>query len=260
MIGSHDERIPVTVGYQRDGDVVVITIRRPERKNAIDGATARALGDCWRRFEEDDDALVGVLTGEGGTFCAGADLVAFDLEDHPDGFLGFTRLHISKPTIAAVEGHAVAGGLELALWCDLRVAAESAVFGCFERRFGVPLVDGGTQRLPRMVGMGRAMEMMLTGRPVAADEALRIGLVNRVVPSGRSLDAALRLAADIARFPQATVRSDRAAALEGWGRPIDDALEIERRHGLEVMDTAVDGARRFAGGQGRHGEGVEPRC
>lgn len=250
----------MTVEYRLDGDVAVITIRRPERKNAIDLATARALGEAWRRFDRDEAALVGVFTGEGGTFCAGADLVAFDLEDHPNGFLGCTRFDVSKPTIAAVEGHAVAGGLELALWCDLRVAARSAVFGCFERRFGVPLVDGGTQRLPRLVGMGRAMEMILTGRPVGGEEALRVGLANRVVPDGQALRTAIGLARDIARFPQPTVRSDRAAVLEGWGSPMAEALEIERRHGLTVMETALAGARRFADGDGRHGEGVEPRC
>lgn len=250
----------MTVEYRLEGEVAVITIDRPERRNAIDRATAVALGEAWRRFDADDEASVGVLTGAGGTFCAGADLKAFDLVDHPDGFLGFTRFDVGKPTMAAVEGHAVAGGLELALWCDLRVAGRSAVFGCFERRFGVPLVDGGTQRLARLIGMGRAMEMVLTGRPVGAEEALRFGLANRVVPDGRALTTALGLAADIAGFPQSTVRSDRAAMLEGWGRPIDEALEIERRHGLTVMDTAVTGAGRFERGEGRHGAGVEPRC
>jgi len=250
----------MTVDYRVEANVAVITINRPERRNAIDRATAVALGEAWRRFEADDDAAVGVLTGAGGTFCAGADLEAFDLVDDPAGFLGFTRLDVGKPTIAAVEGHAVAGGLEVALWCDLRVCGRSAVFGCFERRFGVPLVDGGTQRLPRLIGMGRAMEMVLTGRPVGAEEALRFGLANRVVPDGRSLTTSLGLAADIAGFPQATVRSDRAAMLKGSGRPMAEALQIERVHGLTVMGTAVEGARRFADGEGRHGAGVEPRC
>ena len=238
----------------------MITINRPARRNAIDRATAVALGDAWHRFEDDDAALVGILTGAGDTFCAGADLVAFDLEDTPDGFMGMTRFEVSKPTIAAVEGYAVAGGLELALWCDLRIAGQSAVFGCFERRFGVPLVDGGTQRLPRIIGMGRALEMMHTGRPVGSDEALRFGLANRVVPAGRALSTASGIASDIASFPQPTVRSDRAATLQGWGHPMDEALEIERMHGLEVMKTAAEGASRFERGEGRHGAGVEPRC
>ncbi len=250
----------MAIDYRLDGNVAVITIDRPERRNAVDRATAEALGAAWRRFDADDEALVGVLTGAGGSFCAGADLKTFDLVDDPDGFLGFTRLDVGKPTIAAVEGHAVAGGLELALWCDLRVAGQSAVFGCFERRFGVPLVDGGTQRLPRLIGMGRAMEMVLTGRPVGAEEALRFGLANRVVPDGRALATAIGIAADIAAFPQPTVRSDRAAMVEGWGHPLGEALAIERRHGLAVMEVAAEGARRFAGGEGRHGAGVEPRC
>jgi enoyl-CoA hydratase len=191
-------------------------------------------------------------------FCAGADLVDFDLVDRPEGHMGFTHLRVGKPTIAAVEGYAVAGGLELALWCDLRVAAEDAVFGCFERRFGVPLVDGGTQRLPRLVGSGRALDMILTGRAVPADEARHIGLVDRMVPNGRARAAAVELAASIARFPQATVRSDRMAVLEGEGRPIEEGLQIEKRWGLGVMDTAIEGAARFAGGAGRHGAGTEP--
>ena len=250
----------MSVEYVRDGDVVVITIDRPERKNAIDRATAIALGEAWRRFDADDDALVGILTGAGDTFCAGADLVSFDLVDTPDGFLGLTRFEVGKPTIAAVEGYAVAGGLELALWCDMRIVGQAAVFGCFERRFGVSLVDGGTQRLPRTVGMGRALEMMHTGRPVGADEALRFGLANRVVPSGRALTTAIGVARDISSFPQATLRADRSAALEGWGLPMDEALEIERQRGLAVFATAVEGAGRFASGEGRHGSGVEPRC
>lgn len=250
----------MSVEYERDGAIVTITINRPERKNAIDRATAVALGEAWRRFDADDEALVGIMTGAGDTFCAGADLKAFDLVDTPDGFLGFTRFEVGKPTMAAVEGYAVAGGLEVALWCDMRIAGQSAVFGCFERRFGVPLVDGGTQRLPRVVGMGRALEMMHTGRPVGADEALRFGLANRVVPAGRALATARGIALDIAAFPQATLRTDRAAALEGWGRPTDEALDIERQHGLTVMETAVEGAGRFERGEGRHGAGVEPRC
>jgi len=197
-----------------------------------------------------------VLTGAGGTFSAGADLQAFDLEDRPEGFLGFTRLTLTKPAIAAVEGHCVAGGLEMALWCDLRVAGGGAVFGCFERRWGVPLVDGGTQRLPRIVGLGRALDLILTGRPVDAAEASRIGLVDRLVPAGAALDEAIVLAEQIASFPQATLRSDRAAVLGGLGLPLADGLALERSLGIEVLDVARDGARRFAAGEGRHGAGV----
>lgn len=246
------------VTYEREGPVAVVTIDRPERKNAIDLATARALGSAWRRFDSDEAAAVGVLYGAGGVFSAGADLKAFDLEDHPDGFLGFTRMSISKPTIAAIEGHCVAGGLEMALWCDLRIASETAVFGCFERRFGVPLVDGGTQRLPRIVGLGRALDMILTGRPLDAPEAHAIGLVTEVVPAGEALHAALDLGRRIAAFPQETVRSDRMAALEGVGVSLDEGLEIERRHGVGVLEVAARGAERFAGGEGRAGRFAEP--
>lgn len=246
----------MSVTYEREGPVAVVTIDRPGRKNAIDLATAEALGAAWRRFDA-DDAAVGVLHGAGGVFSAGADLKAFDLEDRPDGFLGFTRMTVSKPTIAAVEGYCVAGGLEMALWCDLRVASAEAVFGCFERRFGVPLVDGGTQRLPQVVGLGRALDMILTGRPVNAPEAQAIGLVNQVVPAGTALDAAVDLGRRIASFPQETVRSDRRAVLDGLGAPLAEGLEIERRHGVEVLDVAARGAARFAGGAGRRGEFTE---
>lgn len=248
----------MAVRYDLRGSVAVIAIDRPERRNAINRATAVALRDAWRRFENDTEALVGVLTGEHGTFCAGADLKDFDLTDDPAGFLGFTRLRVSKPTIAAVSGHAVAGGLEIALWCDLRVASEDAVFGCYERRFGVPLVDGATQRLPEIVGLGRALDMILTGRPVGAHEALAMGLANRVVPPGQALDAAIELAREIARFPQETVRSDRAAVYDGLD--FERRLATERQHGLGVMEVARQGAAAFAEGSGRHGEGVEPAC
>ncbi len=243
----------MAVHYEVTDGVAVVTIERPERRNAVDRATADALGAAWRRFATDGDAHVGVLTGAGGHFSAGADLVAFDLAPGPAGFLGFTRLAVGKPTIAAVAGYCVAGGLEMALWCDLRVAGESAVFGCFERRFGVPLVDGGTQRLPRLVGLSRSLDLILTGRPVGAVEALRIGLADRVVADGEELAAARSLAADIAAFPQATVRSDRAAVLAGLGRDLPDGLAIEATLGSTVMETARRGAARFAAGAGRHG-------
>ncbi len=246
----------MTVRYEQDGQVVVVTIDRPGRRNAIDRATAGALGDAWRRFAAEQSAAVGVLTGAGGTFCAGADLKAFDLVDGPGGFLGMSRLAVGKPTIAAVAGHAVAGGLELALWCDLRVAGEDAVFGCFERRWGVPLVDGGTQRLPQVVGLGRALDMILPGRPVDAAEALAMGLANRVVPAGTELAAAVDLARQIASFPQATVRSDRAAVYAGLGRTPAQGLAEERRLGTAVLDVAAAGAARFAAGEGRGGVGV----
>ncbi len=243
----------ISVTYRHRGPVAVITIDRPQRRNAIDLATAEALLAAWRRFDTDDDAAVGVLTGAGGTFSAGADLKAFDLVDRPEGFLGFTRTTVAKPTIAAIEGSCVAGGLEMALWCDLRIAGRGATFGCFERRWGVPLVDGGTQRLPRIVGLGRALDMILTGRPVDADEAHTIGLVTRVVDAGDALEEAIALGERLAGFPQATVRSDRRAVLEGIGRQLDEGLAVERRLGLEVLDVAAEGAARFAGGEGRHG-------
>ena len=246
----------MSVHYELRDRVAVITIDRPERRNAIDRATALALAEAWIRFEEDAEADVGVLTGGDGTFCAGADLKVFDLEDDDGGFLGFTRTRVSKPTIAAIEGHCIAGGLEIALWCDLRVAAQDAVFGCYERRFGVPLVDGGTQRLPRIVGLGRAMDMILTGRPVDANEAHDIGLANRITPTGEALPTAVDLGRRIASFPQPTVRSDRAAVLDGIGVYFVDGLEIERTHGRGVLDVAARGAAEFARGLGRHGGGV----
>lgn len=241
------------VRYEVDRGVAVITIDRPRRRNAVDRATAEALGDAWRRFEADEDAGVAVLHGVGGQFCAGADLVAFDLVDRPEGFLGFTRMTVTKPTIAAIAGACVAGGLEMALWCDLRVAGEDAYFGCLERRFGVPLVDGGTQRLPRIVGLGRALDLILTGRRIDAAEAHRIGLVDRLVPAGREREAAVELAQALLAHPAETLRSDRLAVYEGLGRPLDEGLEVERRRGLEVLEVARRGAARFRAGEGRGG-------
>lgn len=245
------------VRYERQGPAAVLTIDRPDRRNAVDAATAAALRRGLESFEADEGACVLVLTGAGEAFCAGADLQAMDLDvDHPSGPMGFSRLTPSKPTIAAIDGWCLAGGLELALWCDLRVATPRSVFGCFERRWGVPLVDGGTQRLPRVVGMGRAMEMILTGRPVEAGEAARIGLVNELTEPGRHLEQALALAERIASFPQETVLSDRRAALDGAGLPLAEGLELERRVGREVLEVAARGAARFAGGEGRGGRGV----
>ena len=244
------------ITYERSGEVAVVTVDRPERKNAIDREAAEQLGEAWDRFEADDGALVGVLHGANGTFSAGADLQAMDLADGPEGWLGFTRREVSKPTIAAIEGHCVAGGLEMALWCDLRVAAASATFGCFERRFGVPLVDGGTQRLPRVVGLGRALELILTGRAVDAEEAHDWGLVNRLVDDGEALAGAVEMAEVIAEFPQETVRTDRAAVYDGLGASLEQGLAAEAWHGSRALDTALEGADRFSAGEGRGGEGV----
>ena len=246
----------MSVTYQLQDRVAIITVDRPGRRNAIDLATARALGSAWRRFDADDDAFVGILFGAGGHFSAGADLKSFDLEDDDDGPLGFTRTSVSKPTIAAVEGYCVAGGLEMALWCDLRVASTTAVFGCFERRFGVPLVDGGTQRLPRLIGHGLAMELILTGRAVDAAEAHAIGLVNMVTETDRALDEAIAWANRIADHPQPTLRSDRMALLEGSVLPLDEGLRIEREYGRGVMHVARAGADHFSTGEGRSGAAV----
>ncbi len=244
--------------YERIGAAALLTIDRPERRNAIDAAAAEAFREGLTEFEADDGARVLVLTGAGGqAFCAGADLKAMDLNvDHPDGPMGPTRLTPAKPAIAAVDGWCLAGGVELALWCDLRIATPGATFGLFERRWGVPLVDGGTQRLPRVVGMGRALELILTGRPVEAEEALRIGLVNEVVAPGKHLERALELAERIAAFPQETMLADRRAALEGFGLPLAEGIALEHKLGRQVLDVAARGAARFAGGEGRHGEGV----
>jgi enoyl-CoA hydratase len=241
--------------YERVGAAAVLTIDRPERRNAVDAVTAELFRQGLRDFEADEEARVMVLTGAGGeAFCAGADLKAMNLDvSNPDGPMGPTRLTPSKPAIAAVDGWCLAGGVELSLWCDIRVATRGSTFGLFERRWGVPLLDGGTQRLPRVVGMGRALELILTGRPVDAEEAHRIGLVNEVVEPGRHLERALELAERIASFPQETMLADRRGAIEGFGLPLAEGLALEARLGNEVLDVAVRGAARFAGGEGRHG-------
>ena len=246
------------VRYERLGAAAVLTIDRPDRRNAVDAATAAALRQGLEDFEADADARVLVLTGAGGeAFCAGADLKAIDLDvDHPAGPMGFTRLTPSKPSIAAIDGWCLAGGLELALWCDLRIATPKSVFGCFERRWGVPLIDGGTQRLPWVVGMGRALELILTGRPVEVEEAHRIGLVNQLAEPGAHLERALELAEKLASFPQETMLADRRAALEGAGLALAEGLELEHQLGCEVLEVAARGAARFAAGEGRHGKGV----
>ncbi|MEW2500731.1 MULTISPECIES: crotonase/enoyl-CoA hydratase family protein [unclassified Amycolatopsis] len=250
----------MTVLVEKRGPVTIVTIDRPERRNAVDRATASALADAFRAFDADPDASVAVLQGSGGTFCAGADLKAVSegrgnrTEPSGDGPMGPTRLRLSKPVIAAVSGHAVAGGLELAIWCDLRVADETAVFGVFCRRWGVPLIDGGTVRLPRLIGQSHALDLILTGRPVAADEALRIGLANRVVPAGQALDAAVELARSLAAFPQTCLREDRASVLEQHGATEEQALANEFGHGLvSLASDTVAGATRFTRGAGRHG-------
>jgi enoyl-CoA hydratase len=250
-----------TVRYEREGAAAVLTIDRPERRNAVDGPTADELAEGLRRFEADPEARVLVLAGAGGeAFCAGADLKALETLasrlESPDGPLGFTRLVPTKPTIAAVSGWCLAGGLELALWCDLRVAAAGSTFGLPERRWGVPLIDGGTQRLPRVVGLGRALELILTGRMVAAEEALAIGLVNEVVEAGRHLERALEIAEGLARFPQETMLSDRRAVYEGLGTTLEEGLAREAELGIESAPVGVRGAERFAGGEGRGGAGA----
>jgi enoyl-CoA hydratase len=244
--------------YERVGAAAVLTIDRPERRNAIDAAAAEQFRQGLRDFEADEAARVLILTGAGGvSFCAGADLKAMDLDvDHPDGPMGPTRLTPAKPAIAAVDGWCLAGGVELALWCDLRIATPQSTFGLFERRWGVPLVDGGTQRLPRIVGMGRALELILTGRPVEAGEAQRIGLVNELAEPGKHLQRALELAERIAAFPQETMLADRRAAIEGFGLPLADGIALEHRLGRKTLHVAVKGAKQFAEGAGRHGDGV----
>jgi enoyl-CoA hydratase len=236
------------VDYERRGSAALVTISRPERRNAVDGPTAAALLDAYERFAADDDARVMVLTGAGEeAFCAGADLKALATldADAPAGPMGFTRLIAAKPAIAAISGWCVAGGLELALWCDLRIATEGSQFGCLERRWGVPLIDGGTQRLPRVVGLGRALDLILTGRTVAAEEARAIGLVNEVVPAGEHVARALALADAIAAFPQDTMLSNREAAHAAQGLPITEGLALEARLGRERIGAALEGARRF---------------
>ena len=247
------------VRIERDGPVTTVIIDRPERRNAVDGPTAAALADAFRAFDADDGAAVAVLWGAGGTFCAGADLKALGtadgnwVEPTGDGPMGPSRMILAKPVIAAVAGHAVAGGLELAAWCDMRVVEETAVFGVFCRRWGVPLVDGGTVRLPRLIGESRAMDLILTGRAVDAAEAERIGLANRVVPEGQARAAAEALAHDLARFPQVTMRADRAAVYAHAGMGEADAMATELAGALGTLEAAVEGAGRFASGKGRHG-------
>ncbi len=250
-----------TVTFESNGAIAIVTLNRPEVRNAVDRPTADALAAAFRRFDADPALHVAILTGSGGAFCAGADLKAGAgdrgnrVTPDGDGPLGCTRMLLGKPVIAAVEGPAVAGGLELALWCDLRVAARDAVFGVYCRRFGVPLVDGGTVRLPRLIGMSHALDMILTGRGVGAEEALRIGLVNRLAETGGALAAARRLAEQIAAFPQGCMRGDRLSAYEQAPMGLAEALANEHRHGIATIrsgETAA-GARRFADGAGRHG-------
>jgi enoyl-CoA hydratase len=244
------------VRWEARGPVALVTIDRQHRRNAIDGRTAAALADALDRFEADDALRVLVLTGAGEAFCAGADLTAIDTlaprVAGPDGPLGFTRRTAKKPTIAAIDGWAVAGGLELALWCDLRLCSPRSMFGCLERRWGVPLIDGGTWRLPRIVGMGRALDLILTGRAVAADEALAMGLVTSIVDD--PVAAAVELGERLAAFPQETMLSDRASVYDGWGLSRDDALALELQYGLAVVGVGRDGAARFAAGAGRGGQ------
>ena len=254
----------MTVGYSVDGRIAVVTIDRPAVANAIDRPTAEALADAFRRFDADESLAVAVLTGARGTFCAGADLKA--MREDParvtrvapdgDGPVGPTRMLLGKPVIAAVEGHAVAGGLELAAWCDLRVAAENAVFGVFCRRWGIPLMDGGTIRLARLIGHSHALDLILTGRGVSGQEALRMGLANRLVAPGEALEAAMALAREIASRPQAALRSDRLNSYEQWSMPLDEALGAEYRHGVATIETGqlVGGLERYASGGWRRGD------
>ncbi|NOK13673.1 crotonase/enoyl-CoA hydratase family protein [Corallococcus exercitus] len=250
----------MSVRVEKNGPVTTVILHRPEVRNAVDAGTAQALADAFRAFDADPDARVGVLYGDAGTFCAGADLKAVSegrllrLEPDGDGPMGPSRMRLSKPVVAALSGHAVAGGLELALWCDLRVAEEDAVLGVFCRRWGVPLIDGGTVRLPRLIGLSRALDLILTGRAVSAAEALGMGLVNRVVPKGEARAAAESLAAQIAAFPQACMNADRASAYAQADLAFEDAMRQEFQGGVKVLQTeSIPGATRFARGAGRHG-------
>jgi enoyl-CoA hydratase len=252
---------PPAVAYRREGSAAVITIDRQHRRNAVDGPTAEALHQAYLRFEADEDARALILTGAGGVaFCAGADLKATATFRErllsSEGPMGFTRLAASKPTIAAISGFCLAGGLELALWCDLRIATEGSMLGFPERRWGVPLIDGGTQRLPHVVGLGRALDLILTGRMIDAGEAAAIGLVNEVVPAGAHLERSLALAEGLAHFPQSTMLADRRAALEGLGLTLADGLALEAQAGPEVFEDGARGAARFAAGEGRGGAGA----
>jgi len=255
------DEISPYVRVERDGPVTTVLLDRPAARNAVDARMAQALADAFRAFDADDGALVGVFAGGHGTFCAGYDLKTVAAGDlgriapEGDGPMGPTRMRLGKPVIAAIAGYAVAGGLELALWCDLRVMEEDATLGVFCRRWGVPLIDGGTVRLPRLVGLGRALDLILTGRPVGAEEALAMGLVNRVVPRGQGRRAAEELARELARFPQACMLHDRLSAYEGLDLPFDEAMANEFRHGLASLAAgSAEGARRFAEGAGRHGD------
>ncbi|MBA4179228.1 MAG: enoyl-CoA hydratase [Anaerolinea sp.] len=252
----------MSVDYRTDGPVAIVTINRPEVRNAVDRPAALALKQRFEAFEADDTLSVAILNGADGVFCAGADLKGVSegrgnrVTETGDGPLGVSRMLLSKPVIAAVEGYAVAGGLELAAWCDLRVAARDAVFGVFCRRWGVPLVDGGTIRLSRLLGHSHALDLILTGRGVSGDEALRMGLANRLVEPGKALEAALELARQLAAFPQRCLRSDRLSSYEQWGMEMDEALVNEYRHGSATIASGEtrEGAARFAKGEGRHGQ------
>lgn len=253
----------MTVTITHDGPVCIVTIDRPEVRNAVDGPTAAALANAFRDFEADDSLAVAVLTGANGTFCSGADLKGIsagrgnrvERDVTLDGPMGPTRMTLAKPVIAAVEGYAVAGGLELAIWCDLRVAADDAVFGVYCRRWGVPLIDGGTVRLPRLIGQSHALDLLLTGRGVSGDEALRMGLVNRLVPKGSALPAATALASELAALPQGCLRNDRRSSFEQWDLSLTEALANETELGLATImgGETLAGAARFAAGAGRHG-------
>ncbi len=251
-----------TVKTQQRGAILVVTIDRPEVRNAVDRSTATALANAFRAFDADESSSVAILTGAGGTFCAGYDLKSVaegrtvPLSEEGDGPMGPTRMLLGKPVIAAVEGYAVAGGFELALWCDLRVAAENAVFGVFCRRFGVPLVDLGTVRLPRLIGQSRALDLILTGRGVSGSEALMMGLANRMTAPGQALESAMELGEMLCQFPQACMRSDRLSSYEQWSLTHDEAMRNELRHGQSILESGetVAGARRFVAGQGRHGK------
>jgi enoyl-CoA hydratase len=262
MLGT----MSLTVQVVCEGPVTVVTLDRPERRNAVDPATATALLEAFSSFDADDDACVAVLTGAGGNFCAGADLRALaegarhHVAEAGPGPMGPTRLELGKPVIAAIEGYAVAGGLELAVWCDLRVAAQDAAFGVFCRRFGVPLIDGGTVRLPRLIGQGRALDLILSGREVGAEEALGMGLVNRVVPTGTARAHALDWAHHLAALPQTCMRNDRRSTLGQWGLSMADAMRAEIRLGLDSLASpdATTGPARFSAGAGRRGSSVDP--
>jgi len=254
----------MNITIEKSKAITTILINRPEVKNAVDGITAQQLADAFRDFDQDKSAKVAVLGGNGGTFCAGADLkaVAGERNSEPnkvtadgDGPMGPTRMLLSKPVIAAISGYAVAGGLELALWCDMRVVERSAIMGVFCRRWGVPLIDGGTVRLPRLIGMSRAMDLILTGRPIEAEEALSIGLANRLVEDGQALKAAQALALEIAQFPQHCLRNDRLSVYQQWDLPFEEAMQNEFQLGVKTIASqeTIEGAKRFASGEGRHG-------